>query len=397
MSDTVDDRIETFAAGSDAFAGQWTLAGGHSAGYDSPAGIAVDQRGSVYVADPGNQRVVRLWGDDTYLGELGGPADLGGAELAAAGSVAVSPVTDQTYVADTDHNRVLVYGPEGTLQARWGAGEGDGAAGSGPGAFDRPAAVAAAPSGNVYVADTANNRVVELSLSGGVIAEWGARDNASGSLRAPTGIAVDAAGRVYVADGEHDRIAVFEADGRFLARWGLRGTAPGELSQPTAVAVGCDGDVYVADTNNNRVQRFALAAPAAPHDGAQAGGCVAPGAWPPPLNVAPVLHVSVPRTAGVLSRRALALQVSCRRGCRILVTATLSAPGRRRAVKLLAAARGLPPAIAGHVRLLLTPSALRRLRGDLGHRTTLRALVRIVAAGPTGLRTTLTRSYLVSR
>jgi hypothetical protein len=299
-------------------------------------------------------------------------------------------VTYQTYVADTDHNRVLVYGPEGSLQAKWGAGEGDGSPGSGPGAFDHPDAVAVAPSGNVYVADTGNNRVVELSSAGDVLGEWGATGTASGHFRSPSGVAVDAAGEVYVVDSENDRVEVFEAGGRFVAKWGLRGTAPGELSQPAAIAVDCSGDVYVADTNNNRVQRFEEASPAG-------GGCLAPGTWPPPLNVAPVLHVSLPRGAGVLARRALALEVSCQRGCRILVTATLSAPGHRGAVSLLAAARGLPPAVAGHVRLLVEPAALRRLRTALGHRATMRARVRIVAAGPTGLRTTVTRSYVVGR
>jgi DNA-binding beta-propeller fold protein YncE len=383
-SDTVDDRIETFAPGSDRFLEQWTLA--------SPAGIGIDPRGSVYVADLGNQRIVHLWGDGTFLGELGGPADLGGAELAGAGSVEVSATTGQTYVADSNHNRVLVYDPEGTLQAKWGAGEGDGAAGSSPGAFDHPEALAVAPSGNVYVADTRNNRVVELSPDGSVITEWGAKANVAGHLRSPAGIAVDAAGRVYVADSEDDRIAVFEADGRFLEKWGLRGTAPGEMSQPSAIAVDCSGAVYVADTDNNRVQRFNLTSPAP-------SGCLAAGEWPPPLNVAPVLHVSVPRRAGVLARRALTLQVSCQRGCRILVTARLSTLGHRRqaVVELIAAARGLPPAIAGHVRLLVGPSALARLRRALGQRRTIRASVKIIAVGPTGLRSTLSRSYIVSR
>ena len=162
VSDTVDQRIEAFAPGSDAYLTQWTLAGGHASGFSSPSGIGIDPRGSVYVADTGNSRLVRLWGDGTFLGELGGPADLGGAQLADAGSVAVAPATGLLYVADSAHNRLLVYGPEGTLQAKWGAGEGNGAAGSAPGAFNHPDAVAVAPSGDVYVADTGNDRVVEL-------------------------------------------------------------------------------------------------------------------------------------------------------------------------------------------------------------------------------------------
>ncbi len=390
VSDTIDNRIDLFAPASDAYTGQWTAAGGHSPGFRLPAGIGIDPRGSVYVADTANARLARLWGDGTFLDELGGPADLGGAQLSSAGSVAVSAASGQVYVADTNHNRVLVYGPNRSLVARWGAGEGNGAAGSAPGAFNHPAAVAVGGSGNLYVADTANNRIVELSSGGNVLAEWGSRGTGNGRVHSPAGVAVDAAGRVYVLDSENNRVEVFDAGGRFLAKWGVRGAGPGELSQPRAIAVDCAGDVYVADTNNNRVERFDPVSPAG-------AGCLAPGAWPPPLDVAPVLSVSLPRSHGVLSRRALTLAVACQRGCRILATATLSPVGHRGTVRLVASARGLPATVSGHVRLRVGRGALRRLRRELGSRRAMTARVRIVAVGPTGRRTTVTRNYTVSR
>ena len=121
---------------------------------------------------------------------------------------------------------------------------------------------------------------------------------ATGAFARPPGIAVDAAGNVYVVDSENNRVQVFAPNGRFLAKWGTRGDGPGEFSQPTAIAIGCEGDAYVADTNNNRVQRFDAVSAAAP-------AVLGPGAWPPPLNVAPQLHVSLPRAAGVLAGAAL--------------------------------------------------------------------------------------------
>jgi tripartite motif-containing protein 71 len=390
VSDTVDNRIDLFSPGSDAYAGQWTAAGGHAPGFAAPAGIGVDPRGSVYVADTGNARLARLWGEGTYLGELGGPADLGGAQLSGAGSVAVSAATGEVYVADTNHNRVLVYGANGSLLARWGAGEGNGAAGSAPGAFNHPSAVALDGAGDVYVADTANDRIVELSPSGSVLTQWGSRGTGDGHFHSPVGVAVDAAGQVYVLDGENNRVEVFDASGHYLAKWGTRGADPGELSQPRAIAVDCSGDVYVADTNNNRVERFDPMFPAG-------GGCLAAGTWPPPLDVAPVLRVGLPRSSGVLSRRALTLAVACQRGCRILVTATLSPARRAGAVPLLAVARMLPAASIGHVRLRVGRLALRKLRRELGGHRSMTARVRILAVGPTGRRTTVTRSYTVSR
>jgi tripartite motif-containing protein 71 len=388
-ADTDGNRIELFAPGSYAWTGQWTAAPGPS--LYAPTGVGVDTGGSVYVGDRGNGRIVRLWGDGTPLNEIGGPAAVGGATLAGNTTIAVSPVSHDAYVADAGHNRILVYGPEGQLLARWGAGGGNGAAGAGPGAFEHPQAVAVDRAGNLYVADTGNDRVVRLDPSGNVIAEWGATGGADGHFRGPNGIGVDAAGSVYVLDSENNRIQVFGENGRFLFRWGNRGPGPGQLSQPSALAVGCEGNVYVADTNNNRIERFEPVSRAG-------SGCLAPTAWPPPLDVAPVLSVNLLRPAGVLARRALSISVACQRGCRVLATATLApSAGRRTAVKLAGVARGLPAARTGHLRLRVGPVAQRRLRRELGSRRGLRARVTVIAQGPTGRRTTVVRSYLVTR
>ncbi len=395
VADTDDNRILSFSQGGGTFLGAWTSTGGYKHGYLAPEGIAFDPNGSVYVADTGFARVTRLWGEGTYLSELGGPADIGGAELSGVSSVAAA-ATGDVYVADTNHNRILIYSPAGALLAKVGADEADGSPGDGPGEFNHPQSVTLAPSGNVFVADTDNNRIVELAPSGAFVGEFGQLGSGDGRLHNPTGVAVDAAGRVYVVDATNNRVEVFDESGQYIAKWGLRGTGLGEFSQPSAIAVGCEGSVFVADTNNNRVERFDPASPAGV-------GCVAPGAWPPPLDVAPVLHVSLPRSYGVLARRGLALSVSCERGCKILVTATLAPAtisGRasaHRPVALLALARALPPARPGHVRLRMEDSALSRLRRELGGRRRMVASVHIVAVGPTGRRTTLTRTYAVTR
>jgi tripartite motif-containing protein 71 len=390
VSDTVDSRVELFSPGSDAFAGTLASPGGYASGFNRPAGIAVDPRGSIYVSDPADGRIDRFWGDGTYLSELGGPADIGGAGLSEAGSIAVASGSGDLYVADTNHNRIVVYSPEGKLIARFGANGGDGSSGSGAGEFDHPEAVAVDGAGDAYVADTYNNRIVELSPSGSVLAQWGSRGMADGRFHSPTGVALDAAGNVYVVDSENNHVEVFDSGGRFLEKWGERGIGPGEFSQPTAVAVDCAGDVYVADTNNNRVERFDPVSPSA-------SGCLAPGLWPPPLDVAPVLRVSLPRPAGVLARAALTLSVSCQRGCKVLVSATLSTTRPHRTVRLITAALPLSPTRAGHPRLRVGRTALRALARALGHRKGMLARVTIVAAGPTGRRTTVYRTYAVTR
>jgi len=395
VSDTDGNRVEQFAPGSDAYEGEWHTAGGFHSSLYMPAGLAVDPRGAVYVADEGDERLVRLWGEGTFLSEIAGPADVGGAGFDDAGSVAVAAGPDETYVADTGHNRILVYGPEGRLRAKWGADEANGAAGGGTGEFDEPDAVAVNGAGDAYVADTGNDRIVELGPEGAVLREWGSLGSGDGRFHEPTGVAVDGAGNVYVVDRENDRVQEFDSEGRFLAKWGVRGDGPGEFSDPSAIAVDCNGDVYVADTNNNRVERFNPVEPAVV-------GCLAPAAWPPPLDVAPTVKVSVVAPGNVLSQRALALAVSCERSCKVLVKATLApldraGGGAATSVPLVAAARPLPAGRTARVRLLVGPHALRRLRRALGRASAMKARVSVIAAGPTGRRTSLTRTYIVRR
>jgi sugar lactone lactonase YvrE len=402
VSDTVDDRIEAFAPGTYAFSQQWTITPGSPspagatsyAGLSQPSGIAVDPRGAVFVADEDNARVARLWGEGSFLGELGGPGDVGGAGLDGADAIAVGGQYDQTYVADAVHNRVLVYSSAGGLLAKFGADGGNGAAGGGAAGFNHPDGIALAPSGNLYVADTANNRVVELSPGGAFIAAWGSKGASAGRFNAPTSLAVDGDGDVYVLDSENNRVQEFTASGQLLARWGMRGTGPGEFSQPKALAIGCEGDVYVADTNNDRVERFTPAAPAG-------AGCLAsPASWPPLLNVTPVVEVDLARARGVLARRALVLSVDCRLGCqrggRILVTGTL-APFHRRAVALVGAARAVAGGQPTRVKLAVGPLARHRLRAELGRRRGIAASLTIVVEGSGGARTTVSRSFLVTR
>jgi DNA-binding beta-propeller fold protein YncE len=131
-----------------------------------------------------------------------------------------------------------------------------GSEGAGDGQFNDPRAVTTDAAGNVYVADTINNRIQKFSSTGAFLLKWGTEGSGDGQFVHPQGVAVDAAGNVYVSDTNNNRIQKFDSAGRFLLKWGTAGFDPGDLISPMRLATDAAGSVYVADTGNARVQKF---------------------------------------------------------------------------------------------------------------------------------------------
>jgi aldose sugar dehydrogenase len=158
------------------------------------------------------------------------------------------------YVADTANNRIQVFSSNnGTLIRKWGGEYGDTSADE----MRSPAGVAVDQEGNVYVADTGNSRIRVFSSNGILIRELGGEyGGGEGEMRSPAGVAVDSSGNIYVADTANNRIQVFSSNGTYISEWGEYGTGSGSFNSPAGVAVDSSGNIYVADTANNRIQVF---------------------------------------------------------------------------------------------------------------------------------------------
>jgi len=116
-----------------------------------------------------------------------------------------------------------------------------GASGTGPGKFDfvsfdrsdpyqLNSAIAAGPDGRIYVVDDGNDRVEELSRTGGFVRQYGRSGSGEGALSEPTDVAIDAAGDVFVADD--NGLSKFSPNGDFRWRVGGRSSTDPDLVGP---------------------------------------------------------------------------------------------------------------------------------------------------------------------
>jgi trimeric autotransporter adhesin len=264
-----------------------TVAGGGSilgdggqatnANLSGPLGLAIDSGNNLYIADRQNSRIRKVTVSSGVISTVAGNGTFGfsgdgsaatSAQIAFPSDVAVDS-TGNIYIADLGNHRIRKVTTGGVISTLAGTGA-QGFTSSGPlssAQFWQPASIAADNSGNVFVLDSGNNRIVKVStgavsivLGGGsALGDGGPATN--GQLGYPTGITTDAAGNVYIADQINQRVR--KVSGGVITTIAGGGTALGDggnpngaqLFQPEAVAVDSSGNVYIADTGASRVRK----------------------------------------------------------------------------------------------------------------------------------------------
>lgn len=169
----------------------------------------------------------------------------------------VCPRTGELWMTDDGDSRVLRFSQTGTLLATYGVKS---KPGNDPRHFNRPADVAFAPDGNVFVADGYGNaRVVHLDAQGRFVNAWGTRGTAKSQFHLVHSVAVETNGKVYVADRENARIQIFTPQGKWLSEWRQVGHPFGLAWTPEQNLVVCDGvanTVSIYDRTGRRLLRF---------------------------------------------------------------------------------------------------------------------------------------------
>jgi sugar lactone lactonase YvrE len=232
--------------------------GGPTSGlFALPQSLATDPQGNLFVSSPFGRGFNKLdpSGNQIFLHSEPGNGDgqfVNGPNGTATDSAGNAYFTDQCTAnsccveeVDCDTvDRVEVFDENGHFLRDFGT------PGSGNGQFEQPSGLATDAAGNVYVADTNNDRIEKLTSSGSYLDQW----DGSGDLFEPNDVAVDGSGHVFVTDFDHVR--VFTSSGSPITSWDGTGSSEGPLDQPQGIAVDRDGHVYVADKGNDRVQVF---------------------------------------------------------------------------------------------------------------------------------------------
>lgn len=261
-------------------------------GLDQPYGIAFDSLGNVWVSDTNNNRIVEFQppftnGEPSSL-VIGSPSFDKGVYPTTASSLAAPygiafDKSGNLWAVDYYDNRILEYSQpfNNKMNATMIIGQPDFTSNSDGTTANRmnlPSAIAFDKSGNLWVTDSLNNRVLEFAhpfsvdeSASLVIGQKNFSANLPGiendSLNTPYGIAFDSAGDLWVTDGNNARVLEFvppfstgmsaslvlgQADFEAMHM----GTSSSMVAEPYDVKFDAKGDLWIADTDNNRVLEF---------------------------------------------------------------------------------------------------------------------------------------------
>jgi len=228
-----------------------------------PLGVAADRKGNVWVVDTENNRILRYDEEGKYLSQFGSTGTGNGQFMSPRG-IAISP-SGNIWVTDTGNARVQQFTSSGVYLQKFGvkAMEVQGQV-SNETTFQEPYGITTAPGGKLWVSDTAGRRVGIFREDPGTEGRF-IRDvystNANGvqipaDIGSPVGLASDSQGNVWVVDTAYDRLQAYDSNGKFLMQFGTEGVGNGQLKDPRNVTIAPSGHLLVSDSSNNRVQVY---------------------------------------------------------------------------------------------------------------------------------------------
>jgi sugar lactone lactonase YvrE len=259
--------VKAGAVGEFVWSAQFGTLGTGNSQFTHPGGVAIDKSSNVWVVDSEDNRVEEFNEKGTFVKGFGWGVNNGKAEfqtcttckvgLSGTGNgefnlptgISIDP-KGNIWVADTGNNRVQEFSETATFTKTLGT------AGTGAGQMMNPEGVAANAKGEIWVSDTHNLRVELFNSSGTFLKNVGTQGSGIGQIGEPEGLAIDASGNVWIADFGNDRVEEFNEKAEFVRQFGNTGTSAGQFNGPDSVAVDSVGNVWVGDSGNDRLEQF---------------------------------------------------------------------------------------------------------------------------------------------
>ena len=228
-------------------------------------GLSQDASGDVYAIFPVPHRLRKYTFDGSFNGVMEWQVGGVGTDTSKFNRPldVANDAAGNVYVADSNNDRVQVFSSEGDYVRTFAN------PGSGPGQFEMPSSLAFDAADNLYLFEMGGLRVQKFAPDSTFLGEWGGEGSGPGQFgRPPTAIenvrfmfpSLTVTGdRVYVTDPVYRRVQVFDLQGQFIASWGSEGADIGEFEQDMDIAVTPGGNIFVSDSGNSRVHVFNFA------------------------------------------------------------------------------------------------------------------------------------------
>jgi len=213
--------------------------------FDRPLDVSAKTGLDVFVADYNNERIERYDKDLNFISTLSSADVVDSALKFGFPSGVDLSRHGELFVCDTENNRILKVNSFGEPllsfgDFNWGNGE-----------LQFPFKLYVSDHDIVYVADRESNQIVVFDYYGNYITRFG-----ESILEQPGGL-IWWHEFLLVADSGHDRVVVFNRNYELVFKWGSKGDKIGAFNNPADVTA-WDDKVYVCDSNNNRVEIFQL-------------------------------------------------------------------------------------------------------------------------------------------
>jgi DNA-binding beta-propeller fold protein YncE len=212
-------------------------------------GLAMDDNDRLFVSDPGLRHILIF--NSAHKAE-----DVITDGLVSPGAMAIDRENRQLYVSDIELDQVLVYDADSLKLIRKIGTTGHNHELTTPGDFAKPTGLAVDSDGNLYVADTMNNRIEVFDADGKFISTFGKAGDGPGYFARPKGVAIDSDDHIWVADGVQDRVQVFNKETQLLIAFGGHGLLPGQFQGLVGIATDKNNRVFTSEMYPGRVQQF---------------------------------------------------------------------------------------------------------------------------------------------